>query len=139
MKTITPELKEQLQAVYNEYKESNTNYLQRRMNAIDTSTLYGDIDQKRDAIGVLSDLHYCIVDNASIITNAFSALLKEDKRMGSLTEVSIDRTFDVLGHLISFVNCREELSMLWDIYDEKQKLIKEYDDNLDTILGEKSA
>lgn len=139
MKTITPEQKEQLQAIYNEYKESNTNYLQRQINMTVPSNLFGDISLKKEALGILNDLHYCIVGNASTITNAFSALLKENERMGCLTEGTIDRTFEVLYNLIRFVDSRDELSRIWDIYDNKEGLARKYEDDLDTILGEKSA
>ena len=135
-KTITPEMKQQFKAMFLDARESSISHHKRAIgfrNKMDN--VRSDIMDYRYALSTVCDLVFRISDFSCLITSSLSENLITSKRMGSLTENTISKSFELMKLLIDLAYSKEDIELLCIHYHKKVDLIESVDiDELDEYI-----
>lgn len=135
-KTITPELKEQFKAIFLDARESSVKHHKRAIGFRDKmNDVRSDIMGYRDALSSTYDLAFRLSEFSCLIASSLSENLIASKRMGSLTENTISKSFELIKLLIDVACSKEDIEILCSHYHNKVNLIESVDiDDLDEYI-----
>lgn len=115
IKELTPELKQRIEAIYHDSKESITDYYKERLSMVErhkSDTMQDYSMRQYDTLSLFSEFTYSLHEYSHLITSSLANELKMARSTGCMTDRRIDDIFYFIRTLIQIAGSKEDINML---------------------------
>ena len=130
IKSLTPELKEQIKAIYLDAQKSYSDYHTQQLTCSNLESVRTSVMEYSETLSTVCDFALRLNRLSGTITSALSETLKNDKRRGCLSDHGIDKCFEITKALIDIACQKEDIQKLTHYYFNKEKAIEGIDINV---------